>query len=163
MLGSSSEFLVLNKPPLRGNPECMARMNKLSYCATERGSWSCCWKSWPRDVCEWNSSGREKKRGRLIKKPFMKHSDPDHSCCTVFLGFPSLFVLLFISLHYLSRSPYAVFWQSKTLCSTKACVKYIQSRTKQRRHLRYFICPLIALLATHLDITHHTRKTHPHV
>lgn len=102
-------------------------------------------------------------RGRLIKKPFMKHSDPDHSCCTVFLGFPSLFVFQFISLLCFSHSPYDVFWQSKTLYSTKVYVKYIPSKTKQKQHLRYLICPLIPLLATHLDITHHTRKTHPHV
>lgn len=32
-------------------------------------------------------------RGRLIKKPFMKHSDPDHYCCTLF---SSLFLFVFV-------------------------------------------------------------------
>lgn len=115
--------------------------------------------------CVWVEFLREgeedPQRGRLIKKPFMKHSDPDRSCCTVFLRFSFLFVFQFISLHCLSRSLYAFFGLSNTLCGTKLSVKYIPSRTKQRQHLKYLICQLIPLLATHLDITHHTKKTHP--
>jgi len=100
-------------------------------------------------------------RGRLIKKPFMKHSDPDRSCCTVFLRFSFLFVFQFISALFVTLSP-CVFWTIQNSLWHEIVCKIHPVKDKAKATLKIFdLSTLIPLLATHLDITHHTKKTHP--
>lgn len=86
-------------------------------------------------------------RGRLIKKPFMKHSDPDHYCCT---PFSSLFLFAFVS----SSSICIFFRQRKVFSSTKVSIIYILSRTKAT--LKIFDLP------TNTSISHPLRHYTPH-